>query len=212
MEELRWVLLLAAAVVLVAVFVWTRYRARFSDALQASRRKLGTVAPRIEPGLDPDSLPAAGTGTPAALPDKIVTIRLLCRDKRGFAGEDLVLALRESGLRHGRFGIFHCFAADAVEADPAVVPVFSVASLTEPGSFDLTRLRNDSFPGVSLFMGLPGPVDGVVAFDRMVAAARAIAARLSGDLVDEQGSTLSIQRERYLREEVIQIQHRHVRG
>jgi cell division protein ZipA len=211
-EELRWVLLLAAAVVLVAVFVWTRYRARFSDALQASRRKLATAAVRIEPGLDPDSLPAAGTATPAALPDKIVTIRLLCRDKRGFAGDDLVLALRESGLRHGRFGIFHCFAPDAVESDPAVVPVFSVASLTEPGSFDLTRLRNDSFPGVSLFMGLPGPVDGVVAFDQMVAAARAIAARLSGDLVDEQGSTLSIQRERYLREEVIQFQHRHVRG
>lgn len=212
MEELRWVLLLAAAVVLVAVFVWTRYRAGISDALQASRRKLSTPSVRIEPALDPDGLSSSAAATQAALPAKIVTIRLLCRDKRGFAGDDLVLALRENGLRHGRFGIFHCFAADAVEADPGVVAVFSVASLTEPGSFDLTRLRNESFPGVSLFMGLPGPVDGVVAFDRMVAAARAIAARLSGDLVDEQGSTLSIQRERYLREEVIQFQHRHGRG
>jgi cell division protein ZipA len=211
-EELRWVLLLAAAVVLVAVFVWTRYRARFADAVQASRRKLATAAVRIEPGLDPDGLPAAGAAMPSVLPDKIVTIRLLCRDKRGFAGDDLVLALRESGLRHGRFGIFHSFAADAVEGDPRIAPVFSVASLTEPGSFDLTRLRSDFFPGISLFMGLPGPVDGVVAFDQMVAAARAIAARLSGDLVDEQGSTLSIQRERYLREEVIQFQHRHGRS
>lgn len=87
-----------------------------------------------------------------------------------------------------------------------------MASLTEPGSFDLTRLRNDSFPGVSLFMGLPGPMDGVVAFDAMVATARSIAAQLEGDLVDEQGSTLSIQRERYLREEVIQFQHRQGRG
>jgi hypothetical protein len=30
---------------------------------------------------------------------------------------------------------------------------------------------------------------------------------LNGDLLDESGSTLSIQRERYLREEVIQFQH-----
>jgi cell division protein ZipA len=93
-----------------------------------------------------------------------------------------------------------------------MAPVFSVASLTEPGSFDLTRVRHECFPGVSLFMGLPGPVDGVEAFDLMVATARAIATGLSGDLVDEQGSTLSIQRERYLREEVIQFQHRRGRS
>ena len=92
------------------------------------------------------------------------------------------------------------------------MPVFSVASLTEPGSFDLSRVRNDFFPGVSLFMGLPGPVEGVAAFDLMVATARALAVGLNGDLVDEQGSTLSIQRERYLREEVIQFQHRQGRG
>ena len=52
----------------------------------------------------------------------------------------------------------------------------------------------------------------MAAFDLMVATARALAAGLRGDLVDEQGSTLSIQRERYLREEVIQFQHRQGRG
>jgi FtsZ-interacting cell division protein ZipA len=46
----------------------------------------------------------------------------------------------------------------------------------------------------------------------MVTTARALAVGLNGDLVDEQGSTLSIQRERYLREEVIQFQHRQGRG
>jgi FtsZ-interacting cell division protein ZipA len=42
----------------------------------------------------------------------------------------------------------------------------------------------------------------------MVNAARAVAKRLDGNLVDEHGSTLSVQRERYLREEIIQFQHR----
>ena len=36
---------------------------------------------------------------------------------------------------------------------------------------------------------------------------RTLADQLDGDLVDERGSKLSIQRERYLREEVVQFQH-----
>jgi FtsZ-interacting cell division protein ZipA len=45
----------------------------------------------------------------------------------------------------------------------------------------------------------------------MVTAARAVAKSLDGNLVDELGSTFSIQRERYLREEIIQFQHRQSR-
>ncbi len=41
----------------------------------------------------------------------------------------------------------------------------------------------------------------------MVAAARALTQSLNAELVDESGSTLSVQRERYLREEIIQFQH-----
>jgi cell division protein ZipA len=114
----------------------------------------------------------------------------------------LVLALRSAELRHGQFGIFHAHP----EGSPDVT-VFSVASLTEPGSFDLTALKTGRYPGVSLFMALPGPLDGVTAFDRMVACARQLASDLDGELSDEQGSTLSVQRQRYLREEVIHFQH-----
>ena len=61
-----------------------------------------------------------------------------------------------------------------------------------------------------MFLVLPGPVDGVEAFDLMVTAAKALAKSLNGELLDETGSTLSIQRERYLREEIIQFQHSHL--
>ena len=43
----------------------------------------------------------------------------------------------------------------------------------------------------------------------MMAAARALAPALNGELLDESGSTLSIQRERYMREEIVQYEHRH---
>lgn len=201
MAELRLVLLFAALLVLGAIFLWTRYRARLSGRLKLPFRS-AAVSSSPAPGSRQEPALTASTGVPE-LPAKIVTIRILSRGATPFAAEQLVLALREAGLRHGRYGIFHCFPSDVDGA-----PIFSVASLTEPGSFDLTRLRTDVYQGVSVFLGLPGPVDGVVAFDAMVTAARAVAKRLDGNLVDELGSTFSVQRERYLREEIIQFQHR----
>ena len=204
MAELRLVLLFAALLILAAVFLWTRYHSRLTGRL-----KLPFRSPEVPTSTAPSSRqePAltATTGVPD-LPAKIVTIRILSRGVAPFPAEQLVLALREAGLRHGRYGIFHYFPSDADDA-----PVFSAASLTEPGSFDLTRLRTDVYPGISLFLGLPGPVDGVAAFDLMVTAARAVAKSLEGNLVDELGSTFSIQRERYIREEIIQFQHRQSR-
>ena len=54
---------------------------------------------------------------------------------------------------------------------------------------------------------MPGPLEGAEAFDMMIESARTITQALNGELLDESGSTLSIQRERYMREEVIQFEH-----
>lgn len=201
MTQLRWVLLVAALLILLALFVWTRYRSRLAERFRFPVRT-SPVESGAPPGTRQEPTLPPRVSAPA-LPDKIVTIRILSRAGAPFRAEDLVLALREAGLRHGRFGIFHAHVSDTDDT-----PVFSVASLTEPGSFDLTRVHTDVYQGVSLFLGLPGPVEGVAAFESMVNAARAVAKRLDGNLVDEHGSTLSVQRERYLREEVIQFQHR----
>ena len=104
-------------------------------------------------------------------------------------------------MRHGKFGIFHRY--DGSDENRVI---FSAASLVEPGSFDLTNLKAQAIPGISLFMVLPGPIDGTQAFDLMMVASRALTQSLNAELLDESGSTLSIQRERYLREEIIEYQ------
>jgi cell division protein ZipA len=129
-------------------------------------------------------------------------LRLVGREKGAFKGDDLILSLRGIGLRHGKFGIFHRY-----DGNDESRTIFSAASLVEPGSFDLANIKDQQIPGISLFLVLPGPVDSVEAFDMMMAAARALSQSLNGELLDESGSTLSIQRERYLREEIIQYQH-----
>jgi len=132
----------------------------------------------------------------------IVTLRIVAKNRGTFPGDELALTLRGIGMRHGRFGIFHRY-----EGDDEDKVVFSAASLVEPGSFDLANLKDQRIPGITLFMVLPGPLDGAEAYDLMVAAGRAMAKSLGGELLDESGSTFSIQRERYLREEIIQYQH-----
>ena len=136
------------------------------------------------------------------VPRKIVTLRLIGHEKKAFKGDELILSMRGIGLRHGKFGIFHRY-----DGNDESRTIFSAASLVEPGSFDLANIKDQQIPGISLFLVIPGPIDSVEAFDLMMQAARALAQTLDGELLDESGSTLSIQRERYLREEIIQFQH-----
>jgi cell division protein ZipA len=200
-SELRWGLVLIGLVVLGLVFLFSRYPPlpappALLNRLQRKAAGLKRAGPTAA------AAPAEAPPLPRK-PERIITVRLMARSPQGFPGEDLVLALREAGLRLGRFGIFHRFAGEDDSSE-----VFSVASLVEPGSFDLSQLKTARYPGVSLFLILPAQGDSVAAFDDMKSTARALAVRLEGDLLDEQGSRLSVQRERYLREEIIQLRHR----
>jgi len=202
MDGLRWLLLLFGLLVVAGVYLYSR---RSKDSADEN----DIVPGRLEPSLDGADMgdestdgPEATEDTPSSNgPQKIVTVRIVAREKKSFKGDDLILSMRGIGLRHGKFGIFHRY-----DGSDESGTVFSAASLVEPGSFDLQNIKEQEIPGISLFLVLPGPLDSVEAFDMMLAAARTLAQSLDGELLDESGSTLSIQRERYLREEIIQFQ------
>ena len=213
MDGLRWLLLIFGVIVIAGVY-WYSWRERNKPAKEETDTRrvaptLGDEAAEREPSEEIEPLPEPGDevggldedeSAPAA--QKIVTLRLVAKGGAAFPGDDLILSLRGIGLRHGKFGIFHQY-----DGNDESRTIFSAASLVEPGSFDLANIKEQEIPGISLFMVLPGPIDGVDAFDRMLTAARAISQTLDAELLDESGSTLSIQRERYMREEVIQFQH-----
>jgi len=207
MDGLRWLLLLLGLLVIAGVYLYSRRERTTPDGHSLPKVR---KAPRIGDEIDASDSGAvdapdehddkASPGEEA--PQKIVTLRLIGRDGAGFKGDELILSMRGIGLRHGKFGIFH-----RIDGGDEERTIFSAASLVEPGSFDLTNIADQTIPGISLFLVLPGPIDSVEAFDMMMEAARALAQSLHGELLDESGSTLSIQRERYMREEVIQYQH-----
>ena len=205
MDGLRWWLLFFGVLVIAGVYLYSR---RERDTPAKAEREGPRVAPTIGGDESPveDDQDSDSEDSPESLqsdaPQKIVTLRLIARDGGAFQGDELILSLRGIGLRHGKFGIFHRY-----DGNDENRTVFSVASLVEPGSFDLANIKEQEIPGISLFLILPGPIDGVEAFDFMMEAARALANSLDAELLDESGSTLSIQRERYMREEIIQYHH-----
>ena len=202
MDGLRWLLLFFGLLVIAGVYLYSRRdKTKSEETSEVSPARVeptldaGEEEPVIDEVDDPTEMPAE------AGPQKIVTLRLIGRNKNPFKGDELILSMRGIGLRHGKFGIFHRY-----DGNDESRTIFSAASLVEPGSFDLANIKDQQIPGISLFLVLPGPVESVEGFDLMMAAARALAQTLDGELLDESGSTLSIQRERYLREEIIQFQ------
>src|SRR5262245_11645319 len=141
MWDLRWVLLGLGALVLLGVYLWSKgfFRRRSvppSLPRERTEPSIGGSAPATAP------LAVEGEGAAVAIepprkasrsaPDRIITMRLIPRGEE-LAAERAVSALSAAGLTHGRYGIFH---KDAPDGEPA----FSVASLTEPGTFDLANL------------------------------------------------------------------------
>jgi len=217
MDGLRWLLLFFGLLVVAGVYLYSRREQKAKQDTEPVERRTPTLdggtadsSGKDSAGINPQpDDPDTGDEGPApeyqsVEEQKIVTLRLVARNRGSFQGDELILSMRGIGLRCGKFGIFHRFDGD----DDSEV-VFSAASLVEPGHFDLDNIKQQKFPGISLFLVLPGPIEGADAFDLMIAAARTLARSLNGELVDESGSTLSIQRERYMREEIVQFEHSH---
>jgi cell division protein ZipA len=207
MWDLRWVLMGLGALVLVGVYLWSRGIVSRDMLPTLPRRKdrtepsIGEPPPTLEPTPQPESLVETVSEEEKARPgpERVVALRLIPRGAELAAGR-AVSALRNAGLEHGRYSIFHRQLGNDREG-------FSVASLTEPGSFDIDHLDDATIAGLSFFLVLPGKGDPVSRFDAMVETARALSVELSADLFDERGSSWSSQRERYLREELIEYRH-----
>ena len=222
MDGLRWLLLLFGALVVAGVYFYTRRERQKppEESVEAPR-----ITPTLGDDVEPEEAPPVASveieDDSASLstdsvdadeeahkdesgdepPQKIVTLRVVAKNKGAFPGDELILGLRGIGMRSGKFGIYHRY-----DGNDESRTVFSAASLVEPGSFDLKNIKEQQIPGISFFMVIPGPLDAAEAFDLMIQAARALTQGMDAELLDETGSTLSIQRERYMREEVIQFQ------
>jgi len=130
---------------------------------------------------------------------KIVTVRVSAPAETRWSGDALLSAFESHGLAYGRYQVFHRRHIDGRS-------LFSVASLVEPGTFDVAQMPGQQFKGLTLFAVLPGPVEPLLTVDEMLAAARGLASELPGTVQDAKGVALSPQRMASLRDDIAQFQ------
>jgi len=234
MEKIRWILLLTGAVILLVIYVFTRWQGRrhAPDAMErlgandrAGEREIDPLfdtagddnyidaeLQRLDRLITADAPPVEDgnvmplSGTPAAVhePEKIITLFVLAPTGVPFRGSFLMEAMSEAGLQYGDLQIFHSIDRQAGRDDM----LFSVANIVEPGTFEPNRMDGFTTQGLVLILQLPGPLDAIKAFDAMVLAARSLAASLEGRLCDATRSVLTRQTISHMREEVVDYQLR----
>ena len=159
--------------------------------------------PAVEAAEVPLPLPLPVTETPsparnAAELQKIVTLRVCSASEAPWSGTQLLAALELHGLAFGRYQVFHRKHTDGRS-------LFCVASLIEPGVFDVTEMGDQEFRGVTLFAVLPGPLEPLETMNELIATARGLAKELSGEVQDGKGMPLSPQSAVALREEIVRF-------
>jgi cell division protein ZipA len=128
-----------------------------------------------------------------------VTIRVCAVGEARWSGARLMAALETHGLAFGRYQVFHRKHTDGRS-------LFCVASLIEPGTFDVAEMADQEFRGITLFAVLPGPVQPLETMDELLGTARGLAEELSGMVQDGKGMPMSPQRAAALREDIARFQ------
>ena len=130
--------------------------------------------------------------------EKIVTLYVAAREGQKLRGSDIVVAAEKAGLTYGHMQIFHRL----VEGHPERGPVFSVANIMKPGSFEMATIQELQTPAIAFFLTLPAPMTALDAWEKMLPTAQRMAELLDGVVLDESRNALGRQRIAHIRDEL----------
>jgi cell division protein ZipA len=108
-----------------------------------------------------------------------IIIHVVAKPGEHFAAYDLLQAISATGMQFGAMNIFHYYSPSSMDKKP----LFSLASATEPGEFDLNNMGNFSCNGLTLFMNVNQVPNQMKAFTLMVDAAEQLAEGLQGKML-----------------------------
>lgn len=229
MAMLRIGILIAGLILLVAIFFFGRPKKSSQGKRLVSSERDGT---RVEPSLAGDlsseqgapdysgdtvsqpelGLPGAGAAPDSDLGkrpnqdfDKIVSLYVAARAGHTLRGEDIVVAAEKTGLTFGHMNVFHRL----VENHPERGPIFSMANILQPGSFDMSEIRDMETPAIAFFLTLPAPMTALDAWEKMLPNVQRMAELLDGVVLDDGRNALGRQRIMHIREELRAYDRQH---
>lgn len=135
------------------------------------------------------SRPLAAGAKPAAK-SPLIVLHIMAAENQSFMGYELLQSLLSAGLRFGEMNIFHRYEQPTGQGKI----LFSLASATEPGTFNLDEVGSLTCVGLSLFMDTRKLTDSAQVFNLMLDTARLLAEDLGGKVYDEQHQELTAER------------------
>jgi cell division protein ZipA len=129
---------------------------------------------------------------------KFIVLHVMAPAGLYYSGYELLQALLANGLRYGKQKIFHRYEHKNGQGPL----IFSLASVNQPGTFDLPNMGSFSCPGLTLFMALKKCQQPRQAFNIMLETAKQLADDLSGDVWDEERKPLTMDKVASLRTEL----------
>lgn len=137
--------------------------------------------------------------------DRIVSLYVAAKAGNKLRGQDIVVAAEKAGLSFGHMEVFHRL----VDGKPELGPIFSVANIIKPGSFEMARIAEIETPAIAFFLTLPAPVPALDAWETMEPAAQRMADLLDGVVLDEERNALGRQRIQHIRDELRAYDRQH---
>lgn len=173
--------------------------------------------PQAQSNPDPDSEPATPQRPSAAArvenirpvhppagEEKIFVLHVTCSGEQHFDGPDIHAALDAEGLKFGLNDFYHRIT----DANGEIESVYCIANMLKPGALDPVDQDHLTTPGLTLFLILPGAIEGVRAMRDMMETANAIAQRLGGQVLDDNRSLLKAQSAQYMLDQIAEIDRR----
>jgi len=137
--------------------------------------------------------------------DKIVSLYVAAKAGHVLRGEDIVVAAEKTGLTFGHMNVFHRL----IEGHPERGPIFSMANIMQPGSFDMAHIREMETPAIAFFLTLPAPITALEAWEKLLPNVERMAELLNGVVLDDSRNTLGRQRIQHIREELRAYDRQH---
>jgi cell division protein ZipA len=202
MDDLRLILLLIGALVILGIYAW----GRFQTMPRKPRKRSATAARRRSEAPDDEDIreelqrmqvemssaaaeQASATTETGSLAEPLLVLSVVAGAERPFTGSALRKAFANNGLIYGDKSIFHRLVRKRGED----ISVFGVANMLKPGNFATRDLAGFSTPGITLFLQFPAPIDGLEAFDDFVQTAERLAVELGGELQDSMRNVITHQ-------------------
>ncbi len=136
--------------------------------------------------------------------DGLILVLNVVGNNHTLRGSQILKALTATGMSFGKMNIFHYVGPNR----PANRPLFSVANMMEPGSFNLTTMEELATPGLILFANIARPEEAMATFSLMLETARQLARTLDGLVCDEKRSTLTKQGIDHIHSRIADFQRR----